>query len=357
MSTWVNFKELREQIAFEDVLRFYGVEIKRKGVQHHGFCPLPNHNGKRNSQSFPVNLERGIFHCVGCGAKGNLLEFAALMEKVYLENGRAFREVALKLQERFCPARSERESSAPKPALQPVEPKSGTLVIVNGPLDFELKQLDANHQYLLSRGFLPETIRHFGLGFASRGMLKDRVAIPIHGTDGALLGYAGRVVDDAKANDDNPRYRFPGERKRGNALLEFRKTLFLYNGFRIKVPVNDLIVVEGFTSVWWLTQLGQAHVVATMGADCSEKQAELITAFVKTEGHVWIISDGDKAGVRHAESILRMVSPFRFVRWMKLPNGKQPTDLSMEDLPHFRRCGPSRWAAFCCRVEQNNSHP
>src|SRR5947208_944668 len=135
MPTWVNFKELREQIAFEDVLRFYGVEIKRKGVQHHGFCPLPNHNGKRNSQSFPVNLERGIFHCFGCGAKGNLLEFAALMEKADLENGRAFREIALKLQEKFCPAQSERGSSSPKPARQIIEPKGGApVIVVNAPL-------------------------------------------------------------------------------------------------------------------------------------------------------------------------------------------------------------------------------
>ena len=52
--------------------------------------------------------------------------------------------------------------------------------------------------------------------------------------------------------EDNPRYRFPGKRERDGKLFEFRKTLFLYNGFRIKAPVDDLIVVEGFTGVWWL---------------------------------------------------------------------------------------------------------
>ena len=114
--------------------------------------------------------------------------------------------------------------------------------------------------------------------------------------------------------------------------MEFRKTLFLYNGYRIKAPVDDLIVVEGFTSVWWLDQNGLPDVVATMGADCSERQAELIMSLVKPDGHVWIIPDGDAAGERHAQTLLARISPHRFVRWVKMAEGKQPTDLSDKEL-------------------------
>jgi DNA primase len=57
-------------------------------------------------------------------------------------------------------------------------------VVVNAPLDFELKGLNREHPYLLNRGFSQETIDHFGLGFCSRGMLKDRMAIPLHDHDG-----------------------------------------------------------------------------------------------------------------------------------------------------------------------------
>src|SRR4051812_32662076 len=103
MSTWVNYKDLRNNLSFELLLRHYGVEIKRKGIQHHGFCPLPGHGGKRNSPSFSANMEKGIFQCFGCGAKGNLLEFAVLMERADPKDGAAFRRVALSLQERFCP--------------------------------------------------------------------------------------------------------------------------------------------------------------------------------------------------------------------------------------------------------------
>jgi DNA primase len=330
MNGWIDFKKLRANLDFEEVLTYYGVEVKRKGEQHHGFCPLPNHQGKRNSPSFSANLERGIFQCFGCGAKGNVLDFAAMMEKTDPENGGALRGVAVKLQKEFCPELAPKTDAAKvngKPAFKE-QAEPDLLTKVNVPLDFVLKGLDQAHPYLLGRGFTAETIAHFGLGFCSRGMLKDRIAIPLHDHEGRLVGYAGRVVDDAAITEDNPRYRLPGTRKRDAEVFEFRKTLFLYNGFEFKEPISDLIVVEGFTSVWWLWQNGLSHVVATMGSDCSERQSELITSLVKPDGRVWLVPDGDAAGERCARDMLILVSPRRFTRWVKLETGKQPTDIA-----------------------------
>lgn len=335
---WIDFKALRAALDFAQVLEHYGVEVKPKGEQHMGFCPLPGHNGKRNSPSFSANLKKGIFQCFGCGAKGNILDFAALMEKSDPKDGTALREIALKLQKQFCPEPGEKPSKPEKPVVEkpappkPAEPKDDRPVVVNLPLDFELKGLDAEHPYLLGRGFTPETIRHFGLGYCGRGLLKARVAIPLHDANGKLVGYAGRVVDDSTISEDNPRYRFPGKREKDGTVFEFRKTLLLYNGFSIKAPVDDLIVVEGFTSVWWLTQNQLASVVATMGADCSEQQAALLLSLVKPNGRVWLAPDGDKAGERHAQTLLSLIAPHRFVRWVKMADGKQPTDLSGVEL-------------------------
>src|ERR1043166_7889114 len=104
MATWIDFKELRQRLSFEAVLRHYGVELKIKGKQHQGFCPLPthpSHEGARRSPSFSANLEKGIFQCFGCGAKGNVIEFAARMEGLDPAKGEDFRKAALMLQERF----------------------------------------------------------------------------------------------------------------------------------------------------------------------------------------------------------------------------------------------------------------
>jgi DNA primase len=330
MSKHIDFRELRAQLDFEKVLRHYGVEVKRgKDDQHMGFCPLPNHNGKRNSQSFSANLKLGIFHCFGCGAKGNVLDFAAMMEKENPKDGRALYRVAAKLQKQF----GLDGSPAPKGTKEAVKPKEKDAPrLVNVPLNFELKGLDPKHPYLLNRRFMPETIAHFGLGFCSRGYHKDRVAIPLHDQKGELVGYAGRVVDDKLITDKNPRYLLPGDRERDGVIYEFQKTLFLYNGFRIQKPVRDLIVVESFTSIWWLTQNDLSDGVGTMGADCSPKQGELIVSLVEPGGCVWIFGDGDDAGERHALSVMREVARHRFVRWIRMPDGKQPTDFSREEL-------------------------
>jgi DNA primase len=333
MNTWIDFKELRARLDFEQVLRRYGVEVKRKGGQHHGYCPLPDHKGKKNSPSFSANLERGVFHCFGCGATGNILEFAALMENVNPEDGSALRKVALKLKDEFCPDIGTKSSAKKTPVAKTPPSKAKELpVVVNQPLDFELKGLDRTHPYLASRGFSRDTIAQFGLGYCERGLLKDRIAIPLHDAAGRLVGYCGRVVDDKAISEENPRYRFPSKREKDERVFEFRKQAFVYNGYRITAPVDDLIVVEGFTSVWWLHQNGLPRVVAVMGADCSEKQGELIAALTKPTGRIWLMPDGNKAGLRCAQSLLTQISPYRFTRWVKLDGETQPTDLSANEL-------------------------
>src|SRR6266850_1508374 len=98
---------------------------------------------------------------------------------------------------------------------KPPQPKAEeTTELVNAPLDFELKTLGFDHPYLRTRGFTEKTIKEFGLGYCSKGYLAGRIAIPLHDEQGQLVGYAGRIVDDSLVSEDNPRYKFPGERAR-----------------------------------------------------------------------------------------------------------------------------------------------
>ena len=60
------------------------VEVARTGEQHQGPCPLPCHGDRPNVAPFSAHLGRGIFQCFGCGAKGNQLEFSALMSGALL---------------------------------------------------------------------------------------------------------------------------------------------------------------------------------------------------------------------------------------------------------------------------------
>jgi DNA primase len=327
MTNWIDFKELRKQLDFGRVLQHYGVTLKISGAQHHGFCPLPSHNGKKNSPSFSANLKRGIWQCFGCGEKGNVIDFAVLMERANPKNGEDVQRVAAQLQDHFVHC----SSHAAKPVEEPKENDNGNIVI-NAPLNFELKGLCPDHPYLLNRGFTPETIENFGLGYCARGLLQNRIAIPLRNREGKLVGYAGRVIDDDSITEENPKYKFPGKRRRKNTIYEFRKSFLLYAGRSFWNPVDDLIVVEGFAGVWWLRQTGIVNVVAVMGSACSEVQAELIVSLVSEKGCVWIMTDGDQAGEHCAGEIFARVAPHRSVRWAKLKSGEQPTDIGKKHL-------------------------
>ena len=329
MSTiWIDFKDLRAKLSFAAVLKHYNVSVPDGKNQYTGFCPIPSHQGKRNSPSFSANLEKGVFQCFGCQAKGNALDFAAYMSGVDPKNHSALRGVALELVRVFGIATGV-QSKAPV-AEKPVLPAVATTS--NLPLDFELKGLDAEHPYLHSRGFTPETIQHFGLGFCGRGYLKGRVAIPLHNEGGELVGYAGRVIDDDLIGPDCPKYKFPSKREREGAIREFRKLDLLYNAHRLTMPVRDLILVEGFPSVWWLHQHGFPHSVALMGSVLGKQHIKILTDLVPSDGCILIMTDGDDPGKRSAEECLRVLAKLRAVRWVALPDGKQPTDLTGDEL-------------------------
>jgi len=334
--TWVNFKQLRESLDFEKVLGLYGVTVKTsKGNRHQGFCPLPTHHAKRRTPSFSAKLNWGAWQCFGCGARGNILDFAVRMEGLDPTNMQDLRTVAVKLQEHFgiVPTGDEGPEANPDEGRKVEEP-AGLPTIVNAPLDFELKNLDPKHPYLVGRGFTPETIEHFRLGFCSKGLMKDRVVIPLRDHKAALVGYAGRVVDDNRISEANPRYRFPSGRERNGVYYDFQKSQFLYNGFAIARTgrLREICVVESFTACWWLWQNGFRNVVALMGASCSPQQAELLIRLVVSGGLVTILTDGDEAGERCAVSVFTELAPRRAVRRAKLQDGKQPTDLSAAEL-------------------------
>jgi DNA primase len=101
------------------------------------------------------------------------------------------------------------------------------------------------HPYLLSRGFDEATIAHFGLGLAKKGLMKERIAIPLHNFAGELVGYAGRIVDDERIGVQCPRYLFPSDREKDGVRYVFRKSELLCNGHCVKALARrGVIIVE-----------------------------------------------------------------------------------------------------------------
>ena len=203
-------------------------------------------------------------------------------------------------------------------------------VEINPPLQapaFPLKNLNPKHPYLKKRGLNQETIEHFGLGAASRGLMQGRIAIPVHNENGELVAYAGRWIGEREPPEGEPRYKLP---------MGFVKTAVLFNLHRTRELARekgDLIVTEGYFTVFKLFQCGIDNAVALMGAHLSEQQKELLVETLGAQGRVLLLFDDDEAGragsVKAAEELMDQL----FVKVAKLPDGAiQPDELSDEDL-------------------------
>jgi DNA primase len=205
---FVPFAEVKRAVSLEAILERYELlpGLTRKGMNLAGPCPFCKGSSGRQ---FQVNLAKNAWYCFGCKAGGNILDFVAKKEEV------SIRTAALKLDSWFelglvakekphaeAPAHPA-ETPAPSPEALPAAKE--TPPTSNPPLAFTLKTLDPHHESLASLGFSTETIERFGAGYCTKGLLKGRMAIPIHNAEGEIVAYAGLAVEA----DASPRYLFP----------------------------------------------------------------------------------------------------------------------------------------------------
>jgi DNA primase len=316
-TAFVDFKAVKAAITMEQVLQHYGLldKFKRGTDSLNGPCPI--HKGSNPTQ-FRVSISKNVWNCFSeCKHGGNVLDFIAEMENVSIH------AAALKAIEWFnldpeamAASDNKNESSetnvpapVPKPGVQrpaaPVAPATEKSA-PNTPLKFRLDKLERNHPYLIEkRGLKPETIVDFGIGFCSKGMMADRIAIPIHNVKGEVVAYSGRFPGEP--SEDTPKYKLP---------QGFRKSQELFNIDRaVKEPADmPLIIVEGFFDAMKLHQHSCRKVVALMGSTLSTAQEELIRQHTNSQSHVIVMLDENDAGKAGREDIACRLSKFCFVR-------------------------------------------
>lgn len=333
---YIDFAYVKEHASFEPVLSHYSVKLVGKGTQRSVLCPFH----RERSPSCKIELERKIFHCFGCGEKGNLLEFVAKLEDADLRTA-AEKTAAICGIDLAPPRQSEQKQTrsrgrtkaastrpskttrrAPAPRAEPAKPDEP----VNPPLTFTLK-LDPEHPYLKARGLSAAQVEKFGLGYCSRGLMAGRICVPIHDATGALVAYAGRWAED-EPPDGTERYLLPPK---------FEKSRVLFNLHRLG-DVRHVVLVEGYWSVFRLHALG-IPAVSLMGWSISEAQIALLRE--RGTEFVTALLDGDEAGTRARERIVPSLAGSFFVRAPVLPDGEKPDTLA-EPLLHEFTALPER---------------
>lgn len=307
---WVDFRAVKATVNLVEVLRGYGVDWLRshRPGQLQGRCPI--HRGSRED-AFHVSLSKNAFQCFACQARGNVLDFVAVMERCTV------REAALLLARRFYVC--DRRDGGILAAMSEREKPNwlGKNERFNRPLSFILRGIDSSHWYLQTRGIVPETAARFGVGFYSGpGLMSQRLVIPIHNARGQLVAYAGRSVDGAL-----PKYRLPAG---------FVKSQVLFNFHRVsRLKQETVIVVEGYFDCLKVHQAGFPCVVALMGTVLFAATEALLLARFR---RVLLMLDGDDSGRQASSRIAAQLAGKCSVRVVAVPAGGQPDQLNRAEI-------------------------
>ena len=258
MSHAIDFGELKQRVSIERAAEMLGIKLTKSGPQLRGPCPICKAGGDR---AFVVTPTKGLYYCFGaCGKGGDAITMAANVRNCSL------REAA-----EFLAGKDGTHSSSAKgdgsrnDSPQPMKEKGLR------PLDY----LQASHEAVQALGVSPETCAHFGAGYAPKGIMRGRFAIPIHDRAGALLAYCGRAL-----RDESPSLIFPnGFDPRGaifNAHRIVEGDLFL-----VRDPLHALTAYENGIEnvVAFLTENVTALQLEQLAALMDERKCEHLEMF------------------------------------------------------------------------------
>ena len=309
-----------DAVRIEEVIGDF-VSLRKRGANYLGLCPF--HQDKNPSMS--VSSTKGIFKCFACGKAGNAVSF--LMEHEHLTYAEALRYLAKKYHIEIV----EKEETAEEIAHRM---RYESLLVVTEYAQKFYSDILWNTEvgkaiglsYFRERKFSDETIRKFGLGYASSRPLTlcdravkdgykkeylvdaglcleregsgelydrffDRVMFPIHSISGRVIAFGGRTLKTDKS-----------VAKYVNSPQSdiYDKSRSLYGIFQAKNSIakeDKCILVEGYADVISMHQAGVTNVVASSGTSLTVEQIRLIKRFTDK---VTIIYDGDAAGVKAA---------------------------------------------------------
>ncbi|HSG50390.1 MAG TPA: DNA primase [Longimicrobiales bacterium] len=311
--------QVEEVRARADIVEIIGevVSLKKAGREYSGLCPF--HDEK--SPSFSVNPAKGVYHCFGCGASGDVFNFVRerlgmdFVEAVKHVAGRAgveVREVKTGFAEEEDPRRPLFEANAFAQKWfrdQLLDPRVGVPA----------------RAYLEERGIDQETAERFGLGFAPdewralreaaahHGMtpelllevgllttsehspdpydrFRGRLIFPIEAVGGRIIGFGGRII--GAGGPGQPKYLNSPE----TPIYHKGETLYGLHRARHAIRRDEVVlVVEGYMDVVALSSAGFENAVAPLGTAMTDDQARLIRRYTQ---RALLLYDSDRAGLK-----------------------------------------------------------
>lgn len=325
------------------------VELQKRGRNYIGLCPF--HNEK--TPSFNVSNDKKIYKCFGCGKSGNAITFMIDF------HGLSFPEAVKELGRRTGITIPENNYSNSADIPKELSKKDQMLIVLDKAANYFHKALLSSPgkialEYYENRGFTPETINLFLLGYSydtwdslkkeflkqdfdeeillDSGLIimkednkntydrfRNRAIFPIQDYLGRVVGFGARQLNEDKSQ---PKYINSPQ------TLVYDKSKLLYGLFHAKNEIRNkknAILVEGYADVISLHQAGIKNVIASSGTALTIEQVEIISKYCKT---LYIVYDADEAGIKAADRAIEIVIEHGLeAKIVKLPKGEDPDSI------------------------------
>jgi len=335
-------QQLLSHIEITDLIDSRVPLKKKSGNNYFACCPF--HSEK--SASFSVSQSKQFYHCFGCGAHGNAIDF--LMQFDRMEFPETVETLA-----RQAGLEIPRDSQAPERTVKHTS-FYDMLEDITKFYQNHLRQTPRAIDYLKNRGLSGQVAKDFALGFAppgwdhvlqafgkntplkqqlsDAGMLikkedgsfydrfRDRIMFPIHDRRGRIVGFGGRILDKGE-----PKYLNSPETpvfQKGHELYG------LHQALQANRQLKNALIVEGYMDVIALFQNDITYAVATLGTATTANHLQRLFRYTSD---IIFCFDGDQAGRTAAWRALQVTLPIMKdgiqIRFMFLPDGEDPDSL------------------------------
>ena len=343
-------EQIKAKLSIVDVVSPY-VKLTKSGRNWKGLSPF----NKEKTPSFYVNPERGTYYCFSSGQGGDHFEFIQKMEGVDFKG--ALKILAEKAGvEIVYQGGSSREDKDKKDRLYEAMARAEALYTAELLLGKEVP--GSAYAYAKSRGLSDEAIALWGLGYApeawravleklgeagftnqeliAAGLVKEadekkgtfydrfrnRLMFPIRDSAGRTVAFTGRALDP----NDQAKYLNSPETDL------YRKSEILFGMDKAKDAIRQrgfALLVEGQMDLLHLHQIGFTNTIALSGTALTPQHLSLIKRYAD---NLMLALDSDRAGLNASmkNAIAALKGGMR-VKAVKLPVGKDPADLAIED--------------------------
>jgi len=332
-------EEIRERTDIVEVIGSY-IELQKSGRNFKALCPFH----REKTPSFIVSPEKQIYHCFGCGKGGNVFHF--LMDYEGIGFVEAVKKLASGLNidvDRYLASGEGQERLEPYYRAMQFAADFYRKQLI------ELREAQVARDYLEKRGIDDEIAEEFSIGYAPsvwdelyrramdggigrdvllalslvvkqragsgyRDYFRNRIIFPIMSISRRTIGLAGRVL-----NGSQPKYLNTAE----SPIYSKGRVLYGLSHSRDYIrKTKTAIIVEGYMDYLMLWKNGFKNVCAVCGTSFTPDQAHLLARYAN---RVYIINDGDRAGIRAAVRTADILLPEGLdVRLVVLPENEDP---------------------------------